>query len=108
MMLNAYSIFDTKAVQWHSPFYLSTDAAAARALSDVVKDPNTLIGRHPSDHRLYCVGTWNDANGEFSPIIPARHVADAASFIPLMPDANQLALELDRAEQRANANGGAF
>lgn len=85
-MLNCYSIYDVKALQWHPPFYLSTDAAAARALSDVVKDPNTLIGRHPSDHVLYCIGTFNDANGELSPIQPRRHVADAVAFVPVQPD----------------------
>lgn len=85
MMLNAYSIYDVKALQWHPPFYVSTDAAAARLLADVVHDPNTLIGRHPTDHVLYCVGTFNDASGELQPISPRRHVADAAAFVPLPP-----------------------
>lgn len=107
MILNAYSIFDTKAVQWHAPFYLSTDAAAARALSDVVRDPNTLIGRHPSDHRLYCVGTWNDASGQFEPIFPGRHVADAAAFVPL-PAPDLFDLRKDRQEQAEHNSNGAF
>lgn len=86
MMLNAYSIYDLKALMFFPPFYLSTDGAAARAFSDTVNDPSTSISRHPSDYVLYCVGTFNDANGTLEPISPRRHIADAASFVRIQPD----------------------
>lgn len=85
MLLNAYSIYDIKALQYHPPYFASTDAAAARAFGDLANDLNTHVGRHPADYILYCVGTFLDSTGQLEPISPRRHVADAASFIRHTP-----------------------
>lgn len=82
MLLNAYSIYDRKALQYHPPFYASTDGAASRSLSDLVADAQTSVGRHPTDYVLYCVGQYDDAKGQLLPLSPLRHVVDAAAFIP--------------------------
>lgn len=86
MILRAYSIFDTKALQYHPPFYSSTDGAAVRSLSDLANDPNTNIGRHPADYVLYCVGTWDDNKGDFAPVSPLMHVMDAVALVKLTPE----------------------
>lgn len=86
MILNAYSIFDHKALQYFAPFFVSTDAAAARAFGDLVNDANTNISRHPTDYVLYCVGTFLDSSGRLEPISPIRHVADGAAFVRVTPD----------------------
>lgn len=91
MILRAYSIFDTKALQYHPPFYSSTDGAAVRSLSDLANDANTNIGRHPTDYVLYCVGTWDDNKGTFLPLSPLMHVMDAVALVKLTPE-----LPLDR------------
>jgi len=81
MMLYAYSIYDNKALQYHPPFFASTDAAAVRSLNDLVNDSSTTIGRHPSDYVLYCVGTYSDHNGTLEPERPLRHVMDAVALV---------------------------
>lgn len=81
MILNAYSIFDHKAVQYFPPFYSSTDGAATRSLRDLVDDGNSNVGRHPGDYTLFCVGTWDDSKGRFEPIIPLRHIIDAVALV---------------------------
>lgn len=88
MMLNAYTIYDNKALQFHPPYFASTDAAAARAFGDLANDPNTNVGRHPGDYVLFCCGTFEDARAALSPISPLRHVADATALLKLgnMPD----------------------
>lgn len=80
-MLNAYSIYDRKSLTYNPPWYLSTDGAATRALQDLVNDPGSAIYKHPDDYVLYCVGTWLDTKGAFTPLDPLRHVCDAASLI---------------------------
>ncbi|WNK14685.1 MAG: nonstructural protein [Microvirus sp.] len=85
MILNAYSVYDNKALQYHAPFFTSTDGAAVRMLSDLANDTNTNVGRHPSDYVLYCVGTYSDANGSLEPTIPLRHIMDAVALITLKP-----------------------
>lgn len=83
MILNAYTIFDNKSLQYNPPYFASTDAAAARAFSDLANDLNTNIGRHPSDYILYCCGTFLDSSGKLEPISPLRHVADAISLVQI-------------------------
>lgn len=81
LLLNAYTIFDNKALQWHPPYFASTDAAAARAFGDLANDPSTNVGRHPSDYSLYCCGSFSDSNAQLTPLSPLRHVSDAVALL---------------------------
>lgn len=93
MILSAYSIYDRKALQYFSPFYASTDAAATRSFADLANDLNTNIGRHPSDFVLFNVGVFDDNTGELLAVTPLKHVADAQALVlppsalPLFPQA---------------------
>lgn len=94
MLLRAYTIYDVKALQYHSPWFQHTDGMAVRALMDLVNDPNTNIGRHPRDYTLYMCGTYDDATGVFHPQTPLLFVSDAVSLVqgqaelPLAPRSN--------------------
>lgn len=85
MKLNAYSIYDNKALQYYPPFFASTDGAAVRNFADLANDAQTNVGRHPSDYVLYCVGIYDDGNGQLLPEQPLRHVCDATSLLKLAP-----------------------
>lgn len=85
MRLRAYSIFDNKALQYHPPFFASTNGAAVRSLSDLANDINTQIGRHPGDYILYCVGEYDDQTGAMLPCAPLEHVVDAVALVRLQP-----------------------
>lgn len=86
MITLAYSIFDTKALQYHTPFFAPTDGAAVRMLQELVSDPNTMIGRHPSDFTLFSIGSYDDQKGVVSPQHPLRHVCDAVSLVKVQPE----------------------
>lgn len=85
MKLNAYSLFDNKALQYHAPFFTHTDGSAVRMLQDLVGDLNTNVGRHPSDYVLYGIGTYDDATGFMEPASPLRHVMDAVALVTIKP-----------------------
>lgn len=85
MILNAYSVFDRKALTYMPPFFCNTDGQAVRMLTDISNDPSHPIGAHPSDYVLYCVGTYSDANGSMEPSAPLRHVMDAIALVKLQP-----------------------
>lgn len=85
MILRAYSLHDVKALQYNPPFFASTDAAAIRSVKDLVMDMNTTVGRHPSDFKLYGVGTYDDANGHFEPVYPLAHIIDCIALVPVSP-----------------------
>lgn len=81
MLLNAYTLFDHKALVYSPPFFVNTDAAAIRMVSDVAGDLNTQVGRHPADFQLFCVGTFSDANASMEPVLPIRHVIDVVALV---------------------------
>lgn len=85
MILRAYTIYDLKALQYHPPFFASTDGAAMRMVADLVNDPSTTVGRHPADYVLFACGEWDDQLGQFDACL-LRHVADAVSFVRVTPD----------------------
>lgn len=83
MKLNGYTIYDNKALQYHPPFFASTDGVAVRNLTQLVGDINTTIGRHPSDYVLYYCGVYDDQLGLFIPEQPLRHVMDAIALVKI-------------------------
>lgn len=86
MILQAYSVYDRKTLQYYPPYFAATDGAAARSFSDLANDPNTNVGRHPADYVLYRVGSYNDSKGQLVAEAPLSHVADASQFIMPKPD----------------------
>lgn len=84
MLLRAYSIYDCKALQYHSPWFAATDGSALRSFSDLANDKQNRIGAHPRDYSLYYVGTWDDSNGTFTPNVPV-HVMDAQALVIPQP-----------------------
>lgn len=104
MILNAYSIFDNKALVYHAPFFAHTDGSAARMISDTVNDPGTNLSRHPADYVLYRVGQFDDSSGAIVTQDPRIHVVDA---IALVRTEAPLPLDGGRPGPRGNfTNGG--
>lgn len=81
MIIHCYCIFDRKALSYHPPYYAPTDGAAVRTLADAVADANNMLGRHPNDYVLYCVGSFDDSKGSMEPASPLRHVIDAIALV---------------------------
>lgn len=86
MNMQAYSVFDTKSLQYHLPFFQPTDGAAIRMLQDLVDDPNTQMGRHPADFVLYCVGFYDSNTGGMVPNAPLRHIVDAVALVKVQTE----------------------
>lgn len=85
MMLRAYSIYDSKALVYHQPFFAPTNGAAVRMFADTANDMNTSIGRHPADYVLFCVGHYDDQVGAMTPYSPLEHIVDASALLTIKP-----------------------
>lgn len=85
MLLRGYTIYDNKALQYHSPWFAASDGAAVRSFQDLVNDANTSISRHPGDYSLFFVGTYDDNKGLFAPVQPLVHVIDATALVAIQP-----------------------
>lgn len=81
-LLNAYTLHDNKGASYSPPFYQTNHALAVRLVRDLVADQSTTVGRHSSDFRLYCVGTFDDATGRLVPVDTPEHIVDAAGLVP--------------------------
>lgn len=81
MNLNAYTVYDNKALVYGVPFFAPTDGAAIRSFRDLSNDAQTSVGAHPADYSLFQCGVYDDSNGAFAPLSPLRHVIDATACI---------------------------
>jgi len=86
MMLNAYTVYDNKALAYNVPFFTSTDGQAVRMFADLANDSNTAVGRHPSDYSLFFIGSYDDQKGQLLAESPLRHVADAFAMLKIQPN----------------------
>lgn len=67
MKLLAFCVRDEKASVYGHPFFMSTRGLAMRTFSEWVKDPNTPVGKHPEDYRLYAIGLYDDESALMVP-----------------------------------------
>lgn len=82
MLLRAYTLHDVKSLNYSPPFFQHNDAIAIRMLTDLVADPNTTVGRHPADFKMYCVGAYDDQSGILIPNQIIEHIMDAVGVVP--------------------------
>ena len=67
MLMNVYSIYDSKGEYWIPIWIARSHADAIRDFTRSVSSPGTPIGDHPADFQLVCVGTWDDDSGTLIP-----------------------------------------
>ena len=60
-----FSIYDSKAKNYHIPYNLKNEAVAVREFADIVNDPKSSIYKHPEDYTLFKIGTWDDHDAKF-------------------------------------------
>lgn len=70
MLLNGYSVLDTKTGLFSQPVFLVHDHVAVRAFVELSADQSTTIGKYPSDYVLMAIGQFDDNTGMFIPAAP--------------------------------------
>ena len=66
MLLQIFSVHDSKAGAYFQPFFQQTEGMAIRIFSDLATDPDHSFNKHPEDFTLFRLGVYNDQNGEFT------------------------------------------
>ena len=74
MRMNAYAIFDRATASYSQPFFLASDAAAARSFKDSANDETRNVGAHPEDYTLYRIGRYDDQTAELAAEAPEKIV----------------------------------
>lgn len=80
MTLNVYAIRDVHT-GFLSPTYEKNDNAAKRNFAHAVNMKDSLLYSHAKDYSLYHLGVYDCEEGSITPVIPIRHVVDAASLL---------------------------
>ena len=52
-----FTIYDTKAESFNTPFFQNTIGQATRSFTDAVNDPTTSMHNHPEDFTLFEIGS---------------------------------------------------
>lgn len=79
MILQAFSVFDTKGKAFNLPFFQPVAGLAVRQLTEMTADSKSLLAKYPEDFILYHVGSFDDATAVFtsmSPVVLVTHVKD--------------------------------
>lgn len=80
MKLNVYSIYDSAAKAYATPFFMQNDGLAIRAFqSNVNSNEENNISKYPDQFTLFKIGEYNDENAEIEPITPAS-LGNALTF----------------------------
>lgn len=80
MKLEIFSIFDSKAVAFITPFFLTNRQTAVRAVKDCTAVESHAFARNPSDYVLYHIGSFDDATGHILAFAQPVVLGSAASF----------------------------
>jgi len=60
-----FTVFDSKAKAYLTPFFLHEEGMAIRVFSDCINDATHMFGKHPEDYTLFMQGSWSDDKAEF-------------------------------------------
>lgn len=65
MITKMFTVYDSKADLYLSPFSFKTPAEALRGFTETANDPASSIGKHPEDYILFEIGTYDDQTGQY-------------------------------------------
>ncbi len=81
MKLLAFTVYDEKAECFGHPFFVSAKGIATRYMADWVKNPDSIIGRHPEDFTLYEIGYWIDGEAKFENLTTPKFICKGTDQI---------------------------
>jgi hypothetical protein len=81
MKLSMYSIFDNKSQAFLQPFFQHNHAVAIRSVTQAVNDKSTDFSKWPSDFNLFCIGSFEDSNGDVVSVSPIENLGLLSNFI---------------------------
>lgn len=66
MMIEIFSVFDSKTKIYSQPQFMLNKGVALRTWVDVANDPQSAISKHPGDYSLFKLGVFNDETGQIT------------------------------------------
>lgn len=82
MLLKMFTIRDSKAEVYNTPFFQKTHGEAERSFRQLVTDEKSMPGKYPEDFDLYYVGDFDDQSGKLKALDTPQHMLKAIAVIP--------------------------
>lgn len=81
--MNVYSIFDSAASAFATPFFMQNDGLAVRAFSDNINrvEEKTALSEHPDQFTLFKIGEFEDKTGVLEKYDTPRSLGLAVEFV---------------------------
>lgn len=80
MKFYIFSVYDSKAENFHTPMFVPTKGIATRSFTDVANNPESEIYRHPEDYTLFLIGEFDSSNGLVTPLTTPESLGLAVEF----------------------------
>lgn len=78
--MKMFSVKDTKAEGFNTPFFQQTFGMAERSFLDAIRDEKNPMYKHQADYSLYCTGEFNQTTGECTPIYPPKLIVEGKNL----------------------------
>lgn len=82
MILEMFSLYDTKALCFSQPFYSANQSSAVRTVMDTLAGGDSLLSRHPDDYILFHVARFDDSNGAVEPLSKFENMGPLSGLMP--------------------------
>ena len=66
MILQIFSVYDSKVELFGTPFFCRSKGEAIRSFADAVNEESHAFSRHADDYTLFHVGEFDEAEGMFT------------------------------------------
>ena len=75
--MQIYSVFDTKAEAFITPFFAPTNAVAKRMFKEAAQDQNHQFHKNAEDYNLFVLGTFDENTGEIKGLEAIKSLGNA-------------------------------
>lgn len=83
MLVNIYTVYDSKAKAYLQPFFNQNHNVAFRNLELAMRNPNCPFTQFPADFTLFCIGTWDDISCTLEQFAAHECLGNMIQFAPL-------------------------
>lgn len=104
MNLKMFCVYDSKALAYMSPFFMSSIGQATRAFGDTCNDKGSGFNKHPEDYTLFYVGDWNDTNASFQPLKTPTSLGLAIEYKKEVAELSATPIEAAIAASKSNSS----
>lgn len=77
MIQKLFSVRDSKAGVFNTPFFKPTQAEAERDFHRLAHDPSSMVEQYPEDFDLYYIGEFNQNTGKLKTLETPEHIVKA-------------------------------